>query len=877
MDGLILSLLHRHREDLNPSGNPVPPLPNHGSSTPTRSSASRSSSLRPNFPSGPLTPTLLPRSSLRPDASDLGSPASQRSPRSAHASPWSSPKLAPQVLALSASASEFKFSAGAGEFVPGGGSLHAPGTASPIGSRPGTPLRAGARSPHPTINPLQAQANWAATQSPLGTPKFAPPGLAASAGPSSAQSSPSYFPRSLEAGVAARLQQHALKPRVPWADASDTSNEEAEDEEDEEDNPEPNQYQARRAPGHQHGAESPMWPAGEQGMYLPHQAYSESGAYTPNSHYAEQGWATQADPNQAGMVYPGGYAGGGWGYDPQGNPYGQADYQESYTPTFEGGGGMLLGGPGPGEAVSIDFANSLSGPSGLGGMGAYSMTPFDVLHSIFAGSNISAEVLEEALVMSGFDVDAAMEYIIETTQAQQHGGGDPLTPTGGPPAILAQTRATLMGSGSRPMIVSRDSFDGYSGGNGGRGSPMGPNRWAQRPQTPTGDGARGVGGRVCRYYLSGSCLRSDCKFSHDVGKAVCKFWLRGHCLKGDGRCDFLHSIPPIMRADFEQRARRRSQQPAPQPEPVPDEGPDLDFPTLGEAPRSRRNPIGGRAVPLDPTRSRFANALKMGAPLPPGPPQATTLGRPPAPPVPTRDSLPVPRQSGRLPLRAPLLMPTVPTGTELTKLYVAYRQCFLELGANRNKCLARAAEAWKRGDGAGAKRFSREAQDWNRQVAIEGRDSANRIVAERQRLLQVALAEAGAGPTEDGPDRKVRGQPMGGYGVCLGVVGRDALGAHGGLVTSDERTEVGLDLHALHTDEAVAFLGEFLSILEKERFKGLAFVLIGQAKHSGSTAPDAREAAGRLRLEQACTEFLGDSGFPWKAFQGTLAIDTLRT
>ena len=282
-----------------------------------------------------------------------------------------------------------------------------------------------------------------------------------------------------------------------------------------------------------------------------------------------------------------------------------------------------------------------------------------------------------------------------------------------------------------------------------------------------------------------------------------------------------------MRADFEQRARRRSQQPAPLPEPVPDEGPDLDFPTLGEAPRSRRNPIGGRAVPLDPARSRFANALKMGAPVVAPPQQATALGRPPAPPLPTRDGLPVPRQSGRLHLRPPLLMPTVPTGAELTKLYVAYRQCFLELGASRNKCLARAAECWKRGDGAGAKRFSREAQEWNRQVAIEGRDSANRIVAERQRLLQVALQDSGVGPTEDGPDRKVRGKAMGGYGVCLGVASREALGGHGAVLNSEERTEVGLDLHALHTDEAVAFLGEFLGILEKERFKGLAFVLIG--------------------------------------------------
>lgn len=95
-------------------------------------------------------------------------------------------------------------------------------------------------------------------------------------------------------------------------------------------------------------------------------------------------------------------------------------------------------------------------------------------------------------------------------------------------------------------------------------------------------------------------------------------------------------------------------------------------------------------------------------------------------------------------------------------------------------------------------------------------------------------------------------------------------------LTVEERTEVALDLHGLHADEAVASLGAFLMALERERFAGLAFVVIGQAKHSGASDPDRGAAAGKLRLEQACSEFLSDQGWPWQMFHGILTVDTLR-
>ncbi|BGP63669.1 hypothetical protein NBRC10512v2_005020 [Rhodotorula toruloides] len=763
LDSLILSLLHRHREDVHPTGNPVPPLPNHGSVTPgSRPSLSRSGSFRRTASPGMLTP-------------GGNNAANSRSPSG---SPWSSPK--PATLSLNPASGAFKFSVGASEFTPGGAGN---GKASP--GIPGSPLRA--RSPMP-MTAQQAQQNWALNHSPLSTPKHSqPPSMQ---GTASAASSPGYFPRQLDSPGAGAGK--ARIPRLPWADLSDAGN--AEEDVD----PSSARIDDAALPPETLAA------FGGQNSSLYSPAIPIDQAYADQ--YPIEGGEAQwvEHPDGGGYFYP------PQAYPPQGYP---AEY------AF-----ITLPGPAPGEMPSIDFANQLSGSSGMGGIGAYAMTPFDHLHSIFAGSDVPENVLEDALQQSGFDVDKAIEYIID----QQLGNAPPVPPGALPPPGLSS------------------------------------------PFSREGEG-RGKSGRVCRFYLAGNCLRADCQFSHDVSKAVCKFWLRGHCLKGDGRCDFLHTIPPVMRADYEARSRLRQEAMMPPPEAEPDVGPELDFPTLGDAPRSRR-PLGGsgaHSVQLDPSRTRFAGAVKFGQKLQsPVPPRAA--------PSTTQDGLPAPRKSGRIALRPPALLPTLPTGSALATLYIRYRQNFLELGANRNKCLAKAAECYKRGDGAGARKWSREAQDWSRQVAIEGRDSALRIVEERKRILKEALdqGEGRAGMADDAPDRKVRGQERGG-GICLGVVSLAVLKESRHL-TEEERTEVAIDLHALHTDEAISFMGDFLLKLEAQNFQGLAFVVIGQQKHSGSSAPDKGEAAGRLRLEQATTQFLSDQGWAWQNFGGILAIDCLR-
>ncbi|BGP71649.1 hypothetical protein NBRC10513v2_005031 [Rhodotorula toruloides] len=836
LDSLILSLLHRHREDVHPTGNPVPPLPNHGSVTPgSRPSLSRSGSFRRTASPGMLTP-------------GGNNAANSRSPSG---SPWSSPK--PATISLNPASGAFKFSVGASEFTPGGAGS---GKASP--AIPGSPLRA--RSPMP-MTAQQAQQNWTLNHSPLSTPKHSqPPSMQ---GTASAASSPGYFPRQLDSpGTGAGK---ARIPRLPWADLSDAGGA------DEDADPSSARIDDTALPPETIAA----FGGENSSLYSPaipiDQAYADQypveGGEAQWVEHPEGGgyfYPTQAYPPQGYPAEYGSYQGGPM-YDPSGMFPGDGTITPggTFMPRGPGPAFITLPGPAPGEMPSIDFANQLSGSSGMGGIGAYAMTPFDHLHSIFAGSDVPENVLEEALQQSGFDVDKAIEYIID----QQLGNAPPVPPGALPPPGLEPVQPRgYGGTGSRPLIISRDSFDAFSGGNGGRGSP----RWGARSGTPTGEG-RGKSGRVCRFYLAGNCLRADCQFSHDVSKAVCKFWLRGHCLKGDGRCDFLHTIPPVMRADYEARSRLRQEAMLPPPEAEPDAGPELDFPTLGDAPRSRR-PLGGsgaRSVQLDPSRTRFAGAVKFGqksqSPLPPR-----------AAPLTAQDGLPAPRKSGRITLRPPALLPTLPTGSALAALYIRYRQNFLELGANRNKCLAKAAECYKRGDGAGARKWSREAQDWSRQVAIEGRDSALRIVEERKRILKEALdqGEGRAGMADDAPDRKVRGQERGG-GICLGVVSPAVLKESRHL-TEEERTEVAIDLHALHTDEAISFMGDFLLKLEAQNFQGLAFVIIGQQKHSGSSAPDKGEAAGRLRLEQATTQFLSDQGWAWQNFGGILAIDCLR-
>ena len=205
----------------------------------------------------------------------------------------------------------------------------------------------------------------------------------------------------------------------------------------------------------------------------------------------------------------------------------------------------------------------------------YSMTPLDLLCSVFATADISAADLEDALGRNGWDVDRAIEWIISNppasvraASARFRNGSDSPVPSHFDPDSLStglqainlsgipprQPYSQLPLPGARPLMISRDSFDNRSPRSSAPPSP----HWTPRPLTSTGYSNSAATNRVCRYYLQGSCLRSDCRYNHDISKvrlfyfapgvwlilefkqAVCRFWLRGHCLKGAERCDFMH-------------------------------------------------------------------------------------------------------------------------------------------------------------------------------------------------------------------------------------------------------------------------------------------------------------------------------------------------
>lgn len=101
---------------------------------------------------------------------------------------------------------------------------------------------------------------------------------------------------------------------------------------------------------------------------------------------------------------------------------------------------------------------------------------------------------------------------------------------------------------------------------------------------------------------------------------------------------------------------------------------------------------------------------------------------------------------------------------------------------------------------AGAKRWSREAQEWNRQIATKGVAAAGKIVSERRQALKEAvLSGERPGIADEQSDRQYRGQECGsGLGVCLGVAAAgESLGPEGARLSAAERTEVALDLRKL--------------------------------------------------------------------------------
>ncbi|KAF9258726.1 hypothetical protein L218DRAFT_1080285 [Marasmius fiardii PR-910] len=483
------------------------------------------------------------------------------------------------------------------------------------------------------------------------------------------------------------------------------------------------------------------------------------------------------------------------------------------------------------------------------------MTPFDVLSSVF-GSTLAPSELEEALAENGYDFERAMQWLIERAL----------------PPVSQNNPIKMQHIGGRVTLVSQD-LRGMNRGGYPNSGPGRPTRYVNGKPVPGGN-------RVCRYFVAGECLRADCRFSHDLERALCRFWLRGTCAKGE-HCEFLHHLPKDVDISnlnvAMSRANINHQNP---PMMGPHKAPLEDFPVLGlDNDKSKRSPYS------DPARTRFSAAVKKSAPITPSSLSLTSMkpgnlnsaarreamGPSALEDLHHRSAIIAPRSSPRIRLRSPSLLPTLPTGESVNKIYMTYRSRALQLGAARNACLSRAADAWRRGDGAAAKRFSREGHELNVKMSAEMAKAASQLVKERARLAEQAVRNRDPSWSDDPGDRTSRGKPCGaGLGVCLGIASQSV---GDGKLKSEERTEAMLDLHGLHANEATEVLEEFLLALEQEYFYGLAYVIVGEQKHTGTQ--DVARGSSRARLVTGVREWIHRWGYPWSERDGIICVDPL--
>lgn len=498
------------------------------------------------------------------------------------------------------------------------------------------------------------------------------------------------------------------------------------------------------------------------------------------------------------------------------------------------------------------------------------MTPLDVLSQVF--STVPKHQLESTLHNAGYDFEAAMAMLVTQFAHPRSGASTP-------------NRI----SSPRPMI----GIDGRTAGH-----HAGPGYFQQGgrafgPAASSGSfspGPRNVGPtRMCRYFLNGECRRSDCRFSHDLERALCRFWLRGHCAKGPN-CEFMHNLPSSMDPSVLNTAMQRMDLSSPGGSRPGTPPVNTSYETADEFPdllAARLNRHVGR---FDPTRNRFANAVKRPMPAPPMPTVSVGGGRytgaallptagaaaavsapPPAPaaPVPA-----VPRPSTRVKLHPPTLLPTLKTGVDANEQYMKARATSIRLGNARNACLARAADAFRRGDGAAAKRFSREGKALNEKMLNESNEAANVLVKDRARDAQQAARERDGSWSDDPRDRSERGRECGGgLGVILGVASRGRV-PDGAKLSSEERTEALLDLHTLHGPEGADVASHFLAELERENYRGIVYIVVGEEKHVGQQDP--ARGASKVRLATSVKQFLADWGYAWSENGGVLCVDPCR-
>lgn len=472
-------------------------------------------------------------------------------------------------------------------------------------------------------------------------------------------------------------------------------------------------------------------------------------------------------------------------------------------------------------------------------LGRYWMSPYDELCAALAGTGVSEALIDQALGQTGFDTSKAIDWLLErhgiptqplvssSTSVVGAGGGDPsllstvidssshfrTSPSSAHSASSRdhspagkQTRSPAASRPASPRFIPANkspspTFQKRPFPNISNVKPFVPSSASSVSASVSADDPAfepGPSHRVCRFYLQGCCLRSDCKFSHDVGKAICRFWLKGHCLKGESKCDFLHEIPDLTNEEQAQAQREEELEKA-KTKPMIIRSFADEFPSLEESVSNSNKKKSQGTI----TASRLKPALLL----------------------PDRPITPSP---------------------SLLKLSQTYHEMTLEFGSRRKECFDRAKECFKRADGAGVKKWSKEGDEWNRRLTEEPRATAGLMITERNRLMKDAVREGVSdrlNKVDEGPDRMHRGKEMGG-GICLGVVSASS-NQTASASSVKERMEVLMDLHGLHPDDGVYYLEKFMMALKTEGFQGLAYILTSSTcpTFTSSSSPSSYESS----------------------------------
>lgn len=843
IDSLVLDLMHRHREDVQPTGTHF-----SSASSSVQSPVRRPASIRSFSTSRPWTPT---RPSFSP-ASSFGTPTEVSSAVQRPASPH----LGSSALSALTSTNTQPWSSPS---APLSSPRPHPGV---IGS--GSP-RASPRPWNRTLSNLSttslASLNGAtpSAPSPMST---LPPGVAGNS--SSRPASPSPFGSPKLNIAATEFKPRAAPPTSSPAPAAVLT-------------------PTRQAP---HLVRRPSSNASSTNLALANKSHAGAGDDDDDefSPFGTIKPAQQQPLSFAGLT----------SYDPDAGWTSAQAYagQQPYQPAWH----------------NTDMGGSFD-PSEQGAMGAETtaaLTPFDMLYSILvtgtkAGSSEwSPEQVDEALVLHNYDVEKTLNAIWDN-DGKPLGDGSRSLLSGGSsaPRFAASTESPRLAPAPLPAtagvkagvnVMSREAL-GLGAARGQRPSlsRSGSSQFSQRQ----GAGSGGAGAnRVCRYYLAGECRRSDCRFSHDLdNRAVCRYWLKGHCAHNP--CNFLHDYDALNQLatgivsglNVGDPSSQRVEQVDTAVSASGGNGAREDFPELGatskDAKSSYAATLGGGP---DASRNRWASTVQKKAPDTSAQGVISVHSKAaPMRPAPSSSAAnkAIPtgaRTSARIPLRPSALLPTLLTGSSAAETYQTHRGDVLSLAEQRNKLLARASEAFRRGDVASAKKFSGEASTLNSQYESESLSAAHSIVKARLKELHSRLlandsssgSNFSAQSTEPGT-RGMKGKIVGsGLGLCLGVVRQSALQGNSASLSVDERSECLLDLHGLHAKEAVELTEEFLLGLESEGVQGLAYVAVGKGKHS-SRETDKR----RVKVGGFVRQWLSSYAYPFAESEGVLVVDHL--